>query len=68
MTFREMNIEDLETTLKTDKDVGITETEARKRQKEQGFNELQAGEKQSVILLFLHSLRISWSLCFLRQP
>jgi len=52
MTFREMNIVDLENTLQTDKDVGITETEARKRQDEQGFNELQAGEKQSVILLF----------------
>lgn len=52
MTFREMNIVDLETALQTDKDVGITETEARKRQNEQGFNELQAGEKQSVILLF----------------
>lgn len=52
MKFREMNAEEIEAALQTDRTSGLTAAEVKKRQQAEGFNELAEGEKQSALLLF----------------
>ncbi|WP_110112890.1 calcium-translocating P-type ATPase, SERCA-type [Bacillus sp. CGMCC 1.16541] len=42
---------------KTEKDTGLTDQDVVARQKEHGFNELDEGEKQSALLLFLEQFK-----------
>ncbi|MBM7701806.1 calcium-translocating P-type ATPase, SERCA-type [Metabacillus iocasae] len=42
---------------KTEKDTGLTEQDVAARQKEHGLNELDEGEKQSALLLFLEQFK-----------
>ncbi|NEU36002.1 hypothetical protein GN156_35700, partial [bacterium LRH843] len=42
---------------KTDKENGLTAKEVALRQKQEGFNELAEGEKQSALLVFLEQFK-----------
>ncbi|WP_059170081.1 cation-translocating P-type ATPase [Bacillus sp. FJAT-27445] len=57
MKFHEMNASQVEETLNTDFSSGLSMDEAAKRIKIHGYNELDEGEKQSAILLFLSQFK-----------
>jgi Ca2+-transporting ATPase len=57
MKFHQMNKNDVEEALNTDLSSGLSEEEVKKRRKQYGYNELEEGEKQSAILLFLSQFK-----------
>lgn len=57
MKYHEMKEQDIEKVLNTDFSNGLSSSDARKRMKQQGFNELDEGEKQSAILLFFSQFK-----------
>lgn len=57
MKFHEMDLNEVEQSLTTDFSSGLSASEARKRIKEHGYNELQEGEKQSALLLFFSQFK-----------
>ena len=52
MLYREMNTAELEAALRTNARKGLSADEAEHRLQEQGYNELQEGEKKSALLMF----------------
>ncbi|HWO77896.1 MAG TPA: calcium-translocating P-type ATPase, SERCA-type [Bacillus sp. (in: firmicutes)] len=57
MKFHEMPVEDLERSLATNFERGLTNDEVKKRRKKHGYNELEEGEKQSALLLFFSQFK-----------
>jgi P-type Ca2+ transporter type 2C len=57
MKFHEMSKNDVEEALNTDLSLGLTEEDVKNRRKQYGHNELEEGEKQSAILLFLSQFK-----------
>lgn len=57
MKFHEINERDVEKAVNTDFTRGLTEEDAKKRLKLQGYNELEEGEKQSALLLFFSQFK-----------
>ncbi|NMD69446.1 calcium-translocating P-type ATPase, SERCA-type [Bacillus sp. DNRA2] len=57
MKFHEMSRNDVGEALNTDLSLGLTEQDVKMRRKQYGFNELEEGEKQSAILLFLSQFK-----------
>jgi Ca2+-transporting ATPase len=57
MKFHEMSERDVETALNTSYLAGLSETDAKKRLKQNGYNELDQGEKQSALLLFFSQFK-----------
>jgi len=57
MNYHEMNEKEVEQTLNTDFSAGLTDEEAEKRRKNFGFNELEEGEKQSLLLIFFSQFK-----------
>ncbi|WP_316568461.1 cation-translocating P-type ATPase [Neobacillus sp. YIM B06451] len=57
MRFHEMNTSQVEEALNTDYSSGLSLDEAGKRIKIHGYNELEEGEKQSALLLFLSQFK-----------
>lgn len=57
MKYHEMNEQDVEKVLNTDFSKGLSSSDARKRIKQHGFNELEEGEKQSALLLFFSQFK-----------
>lgn len=57
MLYREMNTEELEAALKTNVRKGLEEAEVEKRIRENGYNELQEGEKKSALLTFFSQFK-----------
>ncbi|UTI40482.1 calcium-translocating P-type ATPase, SERCA-type [Niallia sp. RD1] len=57
MNYHEMHEKEVEQTLNTDFSAGLTEEEAEKRRKKFGFNELDEGEKQSLLLIFFSQFK-----------
>ncbi|WP_409275593.1 cation-translocating P-type ATPase [Neobacillus sp. SCS-31] len=57
MRFHEMNTSQVEEALNTDYSSGLSLDEAGKRIKIHGYNELDEGEKQSALLLFLNQFK-----------
>ncbi|WP_043933387.1 calcium-translocating P-type ATPase, SERCA-type [Bacillus sp. EB01] len=57
MKFHEMNASEVEKALNTDYSSGLSMQEAEKRVEVHGFNELEEGEKQSAIILFLSQFK-----------
>lgn len=52
MNFREMETQEIENALQTNSYTGLSDDEVKNRQRQYGYNELQEGEKQSLLLLF----------------
>jgi P-type Ca2+ transporter type 2C len=57
MKFHEMSEKDIEKALDTDFSEGLSETQVEQRLQQQGYNELQEGEKQSALLLFFSQFK-----------
>lgn len=57
MKFHGMKGQDIEKVLNTDFSNGLTNSDAKKRIKQHGFNELEEGEKQSALLLFFSQFK-----------
>ena len=57
MKFHEMSRNEVEESLNTDLSLGLTEEDVKMRRKQYGYNELEEGEKQSAILLFLSQFK-----------
>lgn len=57
MKFHEMSRNEVEEALNTDLSLGLSEDDVNKRRKQYGYNELEEGEKQSAILLFLSQFK-----------
>jgi P-type Ca2+ transporter type 2C len=57
MKFHEMSETDIEKALDTDFSGGLSENQVEQRLKQQGYNELQEGEKQSALLLFFSQFK-----------
>ncbi|MFE8699016.1 calcium-translocating P-type ATPase, SERCA-type [Cytobacillus sp. FJAT-54145] len=57
MKFHEMDKRKLEKALNTDFTAGLKEVDAVKRRKQNGYNELEEGEKQSALLLFFSQFK-----------
>ncbi|MGJ7922454.1 calcium-translocating P-type ATPase, SERCA-type [Neobacillus sp. LXY-4] len=57
MKFHEMSRNDVEEALNTDLSLGLSEEDVKKRRKQYGYNELEEGEKQSALLLFLSQFK-----------
>ena len=51
---------EVEEYLQTNMESGLTSTEAKKRQEENGFNELKQAKKKSLFVKFLENLKILW--------
>ncbi|MEY8343036.1 calcium-translocating P-type ATPase, SERCA-type [Niallia circulans] len=57
MNYHEMNEKEVEQTLNTDFSAGLSDEEAEKRRKNFGYNELEEGEKQSLLLIFFSQFK-----------
>lgn len=57
MMFHEMKEEDVEKVLNTDVNQGLTASDVEKKRKQFGWNELQEGEKQSALMLFISQFK-----------
>ncbi|WP_338451999.1 calcium-translocating P-type ATPase, SERCA-type [Niallia oryzisoli] len=57
MKYHEMNTKEVEEALNTDLSSGLTSADVKKRLKQYGNNELEEGEKQSVLLLFFSQFK-----------
>jgi P-type Ca2+ transporter type 2C len=57
MKFHQMPEKDIERSLDTDFSNGLSEKQVEQRLKQQGYNELQEGEKQSALLLFFSQFK-----------
>ncbi|PKR87000.1 cation-translocating P-type ATPase [Heyndrickxia camelliae] len=57
MMFHEMNEKDVEKVLNTNAKLGLTPKEVEKKRKQFGWNELDEGEKQSALLLFISQFK-----------
>lgn len=57
MKFHQMPERDIEKSLDTDFSNGLSEKQVEQRLKQQGYNELQEGEKQSALLLFFSQFK-----------
>ncbi|GIN61471.1 calcium-transporting ATPase [Robertmurraya siralis] len=57
MKFHGMKGQDIEKVLNTDFSNGLTNSDAKKRVKQHGYNELDEGEKQSALLLFFSQFK-----------
>ncbi len=57
MKFHEMSRNDVEEALNTDLSLGLSDEDVNKRRKQYGYNELEEGEKQSALLLFLSQFK-----------
>jgi P-type Ca2+ transporter type 2C len=57
MKFHEMSESDIEKSLDTNFSDGLSDKQAELRIKQQGYNELQEGEKQSALLLFFSQFK-----------
>ncbi|WP_097159530.1 calcium-transporting P-type ATPase, PMR1-type [Bacillus oleivorans] len=57
MKFHEMPVDDLERSLATNFERGLSNDEVKKRRKQHGYNELEEGEKQSALLLFFSQFK-----------
>ncbi|WP_147532017.1 calcium-translocating P-type ATPase, SERCA-type [Bacillus marasmi] len=57
MKFHEMSRNDVGEALNTDLSLGLSEEDVKKRRKQYGYNELEEGEKQSALLLFLSQFK-----------
>lgn len=57
MKFHEMEISKIEKALETDFSSGLSQEQVKHRLKTNGFNELDAGEKQSALLLFFSQFK-----------
>jgi P-type Ca2+ transporter type 2C len=57
MKFHEMEIKQVEKALETDFSSGLSAEEVKKRITQHGYNELDAGEKQSALLLFFSQFK-----------
>lgn len=57
MKFHEMKEKDIEKVLNTDFSEGLSSSDARKKGKQHGWNELEEGEKQSALLLFFSQFK-----------
>lgn len=57
MKFHEMKEKDIEKALNTDFSKGLTEKDVKLRIKQHGYNELDEGEKQSALLLFVSQFK-----------
>lgn len=57
MNYHEMNEKEVEKTLNTDFSAGLSDEEAEKRRKNFGYNELEEGEKQSLLLIFFSQFK-----------
>lgn len=57
MKFHEMNAKQVEEALNTDFSSGLTKDESARRVNIHGYNELEEGEKQSALLLFLSQFK-----------
>ncbi|QQZ08000.1 calcium-translocating P-type ATPase, SERCA-type [Heyndrickxia vini] len=57
MTFHEMKEKDVEKVLNTNIDQGLSDSDVEKKRKQFGWNELQEGEKQSALMLFISQFK-----------
>ncbi|MBL5800325.1 calcium-translocating P-type ATPase, SERCA-type [Bacillus sporothermodurans] len=57
MMFHEMKEKDVEKVLNSNIDQGLSDSEVEKKRKQFGWNELQEGEKQSALMLFISQFK-----------
>lgn len=57
MMFHEMKEKDVEKVLNTNIDQGLSDSDVEKKRKQFGWNELQEGEKQSALMLFISQFK-----------
>ena len=57
MKYHEMNRDEVKEALNTDLSIGLSESDAKKRINQYGYNELDEGEKQSALLVFFSQFK-----------